>query len=90
MTTVSKTMYKPLSIATGVLGGLAATAVFGQVWKRIGDDDTKAPRPSDLNRSATEVFAAAALQGLIVGLVRAAIDRGAARGYKAVTHEDPT
>ncbi|ORM25158.1 DUF4235 domain-containing protein [Williamsia sp. 1135] len=90
MTAVSKTMYKPLSIASGVVGGLAATAVFGQVWKRLGDNDAKAPRPSDLSRSNTEVFAAAAIQGLIVGLVRAAIDRAAARGYKAVTHEDPT
>lgn len=89
MTTVSKTMYKPLSIATGILGGLAATAAFGQVWKRVGDNDTKAPSPKDLNRSNAEVFAAAALQGLIVGLVRAAVDRAAAKGYKAVTHEDP-
>lgn len=89
MTAISKNMYKPLSMATGIAGGLAATAVFGQVWKRIGDNDTKAPSPKDLNRSNTEVFVAAALQGMIVGLVRAALDRAAAKGYKAVTHEDP-
>ena len=88
MSTVSKAMYKPLSIATSVLGGVVAGAAFGQVWKRI-TDERDAPDPKDLQRTTTEVLAAAALQGLIFGLVRAAIDRAGARGYKAVTHEDP-
>jgi hypothetical protein len=88
MSAVSKAMYKPLSIATGVLGGVVASAAFGQVWKRLGNDP-KAPDPKDLKKSNTEVLVAAALQGLIFGLVRAAVDRAGARGYKAVTHEDP-
>jgi hypothetical protein len=85
---VSKAAYKPLSIATSVVGGIVASAAFGQVWKRLGND-AKAPDPKDLRKSNTEVLAAAALQGLIFGLVRAAVDRAGARGYKAVTHEDP-
>ena len=88
MSVTSKAMYKPLSLATGVMGGLAASAAFGQVWKRLGND-REVPDPKDLNRSNTEVLAAAALQGLIFGLVRAAIDRAGARGYKALTHENP-
>ncbi|WP_279105141.1 DUF4235 domain-containing protein [Gordonia paraffinivorans] len=89
MSVVSKTFYKPLSLATSVLGGVAAGAVFGQIWKRISDDpDT--PDPKDLRRSNGEVLAAAALQGLIFGLVKAAVDRAGARGFKAVTHEDPS
>ncbi|GAC82548.1 hypothetical protein ACN94_16975 [Gordonia paraffinivorans] len=89
MSVVSKTFYKPLSLATSVLGGVAAGAVFGQIWKRISDDpDT--PDPKDLRRSNGEVLAAAALQGLVFGLVRAAVDRAGAKGYRAVTHEDPS
>ena len=88
MSAVSKTFYNPLSLATSVLGGIAAGAVFGQIWKRISDD-SEAPDPKDLDRSNTEVLAAAALQGLVFGLVRAAVDRAGARGYKAVTHESP-
>lgn len=88
MSAISKTLYKPLSIATGVVGGIAASAAFGQVWKRIGNDP-KTPDPKDLARSNTEVLAAAALQGLIFGLVKAAVDRAGARGYKAITHEEP-
>ncbi|AFR47811.1 MULTISPECIES: DUF4235 domain-containing protein [Gordonia] len=88
MSAVSKAMYKPMSLATSVLGGIAAGAVFGQIWKRISDDDS-APDPKDLERSNTEVLVAAALQGLVFGLVKAAVDRAGARGYRAVTHENP-
>ncbi|WP_168698046.1 DUF4235 domain-containing protein [Gordonia paraffinivorans] len=87
MSVVSKTFYKPLSLATSVLGGVAAGAVFGQIWKRISDDPGT-PDPKDLRRSNGEVLAAAALQGLVFGLVRAAVDRAGAKGYRAVTHED--
>ncbi|ANY22579.1 MULTISPECIES: DUF4235 domain-containing protein [Gordonia] len=88
MSAVSKAMYKPMSLATSVLGGIAAGAVFGQIWKRISDDES-APDPKDLERSNTEVLVAAALQGLVFGLVKAAVDRAGARGYRAVTHENP-
>ena len=88
MSAVSKARNKPMSLATSVLGGIAAGAVFGQIWKRISDDES-APDPKDLERSNTEVLVAAALQGLVFGLVRAAVDRAGARGYRAVTHENP-
>ena len=62
MSAVSKAMYKPLSLATSVLGGILAGAVFQQVWKRIGDDKN-APEPKDLSRSSKEVLIAAAPAG---------------------------
>ncbi len=40
----AKALYKPLSLATGVLGGILAGAAFRQIWKRVGDDDN-APTP---------------------------------------------
>lgn len=85
----SKITYKALSIATSVAGGLLAGAVFNQIWKRVGDEEENPPDPKDLNRSSREVLTAAALQGLTFGLVRAAVDRATARGYHAVTHENP-
>jgi hypothetical protein len=86
----SKALYMPLSIGTSVAGGLLAGAAFNQIWKRVGDTGRPPPDPKDLNRSTAAALSAAALQGLVFGLVRAAVDRAGARSYLALTHEPPT
>ncbi|MFC9552441.1 DUF4235 domain-containing protein [Rhodococcus sp. NPDC056960] len=88
MTAVSKAMYTPLALAAGVGGGIVASEVFGQLWKRIAGE-SEAPDPKDLSRSTREVLVAAAVQGIVFGLVRAAIDRAGARGYRTLAHSDP-
>jgi len=85
----TKALYKPLSIATSVAGGLLAGKIFTEVWQRVSPSDLEPPEPKDLTRSTREALIAAAVQGLIFGLVRAAVDRAGAKGYRAVTHEDP-
>jgi hypothetical protein len=90
MSAVSKAMYMPLQIASSVAGGLLAGAVFTQIWKKLSDPDREPPDPKDLSRSGREAITAAALQGLVFGLVRAAVDRAGARGYHAITHQNPT
>jgi len=82
-------MYLPLQIATSVAGGLLAGKVFSEVWQRISPSDQEPPDPKDLDRSGREAITAAALQGLVFGLVRALVDRAGARGYRAITHESP-
>jgi len=89
MSAASKALYKPLSIATSVAGGLLAGKVFTEVWQRISPSDQEPPEPKDLTRSSREALIAAAVQGLIFGLVRAAVDRAGAKGYRAITHDDP-
>ncbi|AWK72604.1 hypothetical protein CBI38_14540 [Rhodococcus oxybenzonivorans] len=88
MSAVSKVMYKPLALAASVGGGILAGAVFGQVWKRVAGEP-EVPDPKDLSRTDREVFIAAAVQGTIFGLVRAAVDRAGARGYRKLAHADP-
>lgn len=89
MSFASKAMYKPLSLATSVVGGVLASLVFRQIWSRVGQNE-EPPEPKDLGRDVREVLIAAALQGAVFGLVKAAVDRAGARGYHAVTHENPT
>ena len=84
---MKKLLYKPLSLAFGVAGGLLAGALFTQVWKLATGDD--APAATDRNRSWAEVLTAAAIQGAIFALVQAAIDRGGAEGVRRLTGEWP-
>ncbi|OBJ95368.1 hypothetical protein A5638_19845 [Mycolicibacterium fortuitum] len=89
MSRVSKVLYMPLSMATSVGGGLLAGALFTQIWKSIDEPNREPPDPKDLNRSAAKALTAAAIQGLVFGLVRAAVDRAGAKGYRALAHESP-
>lgn len=89
MSNRSKALYTPLSIATSVTGGLLASALFGQIWKRLSDEEPAPPNPKDLSRPSSAVLLGAGLQGLVFGVVKAAVDRAGARGYNAITDEDP-
>lgn len=89
MSAAAKAFYKPLSLATSVAGGVLAGVVFKQIWKRVGDNDADTPDPKDLDRSIQEVLIVAAIHGVVFGVVKAAVDRAGASGYRALTHENP-
>jgi predicted metal-dependent enzyme (double-stranded beta helix superfamily) len=79
-----KLVYKPVSILVSVLGGVLAGAVFKRIWKLAARED-EAPKATDARRGWGEVLAAAALQGAVYALVKAAVDRGAAEGTRKLT-----
>jgi hypothetical protein len=85
---VNKVLYKPVGMLVGVLGGLLASAVFNKVWGRVAGTD-EAPDPTDKKATWGQVLLAATIQGAIFGVVKAAVDRGGAVGYKKVTGEWP-
>ncbi|MBO0807876.1 MAG: DUF4235 domain-containing protein [Actinobacteria bacterium] len=75
-----KVLYKPVSVLRGVLAG----AVFKRVWKVTAGED-EAPKATAARRGWREVLLAAAIQGAIFALVKAAVDRGAAEATRKVT-----
>ena len=79
-----KLIYKPVSLLVSVLGGILAGAIFKQVWKLAAHEDD-APKATDIERGWPEVLAAAAVQGAIFALVKAAMDRGAAQATLRLT-----
>lgn len=85
---VNKVIYRPVGALVGVLGGLVATALFNKVWGKIAGED-EAPDPTDKKATWSEVLIAATIQGAIFGVVKAAVNRGGAVGYRKVTGEWP-
>jgi predicted metal-dependent enzyme (double-stranded beta helix superfamily) len=84
----TKLWYRPIGLALGALAGAAAGFAFKQVWQLVsGEDD--APDATDEERGWGEVLAAAALQGAIFAVVRAAVDRGGAAGVRRLTGRWP-
>jgi uncharacterized protein DUF4235 len=86
---ISKLAYKPVGLLLGVAAGAIAGYAFKEVWRVVsGDDD--APDATDEERGWGEILAAAALQGAIFALVKAAVDRGGATGVRKLTGQWPS
>jgi hypothetical protein len=81
-------VYKPMGLVLGAAAGLVAGLAFKQVWRAVaGEDD--APNATDEDRGWTEIIIAAALQGAIFAVVKAAVDRGGAEGVRRLTGKWP-
>jgi predicted metal-dependent enzyme (double-stranded beta helix superfamily) len=84
----NKVAYRPVGLLLGMTAGLVAGTVFKQVWKyTAGDGD--APDATDEDRGWGEILAAAALQGAIFAVAKAAVDRGGAVGIRRLTGRWP-
>ena len=80
---------KPVGWVLGAAAGALAGAIFKRVWRAVADQD-EVPAATDERRTWTEVLAAAALQGLIFAVVKAAVDRGGATSFRRLTGSWPT
>jgi hypothetical protein len=83
-----KLAYKPFGLLLGAGAGMASGLIFKQVWKLAGHDDD-APNATDENRGWAEILTAAALQGAIFAVVKAAVDRAGAIGVRKTTGRWP-
>ncbi|MCS0637305.1 DUF4235 domain-containing protein [Streptomyces sp. LP05-1] len=78
-----KLLYRPVGIALGMAGGALASTLFAKTWALLGDGD--APDAMDEERTWREILLAAALQGAIFAVVKAAVDRSGATGVRKLT-----
>jgi uncharacterized protein DUF4235 len=85
----SKIVYKPVGLIGGIAAGAIATIAFKQLWRTIADE-RETPEAIDEKRTWTEILLAAAIQGAIFGLVKAAVDRAGASGVRRLTGRWPT
>jgi Protein of unknown function (DUF4235) len=81
---MTKLLYKSVTMVFSVLSGMLAGAIFKRVWK-VAAGEEEAPTATDVRRGWYEVLTAAALQGAIFALVKAAVDRATAAGTRKLT-----
>jgi Protein of unknown function (DUF4235) len=81
---MAKALYTPVSILISVLGAVVAGAIFKQIWKRIAGEE-ESPKALESEYGWGEVLPAAAAQGLVFGVVKAAIQRSGAKGFERLT-----
>ncbi|MCU7723864.1 DUF4235 domain-containing protein [Actinoplanes sp. KI2] len=84
----AKIAYKPVGLVLGAVAGTMAGLIFKQVWKVAGHDDD-APNATDEDRGWVEILIAAAIQGAIFAVVKAAVDRAGAAGFREATGQWP-
>ncbi|MGX7827158.1 DUF4235 domain-containing protein [Actinokineospora sp. 24-640] len=81
-----KLIYRPLSLLISVLGGVLSGALFKRLWHLVSDQED-APKATSPEHTTREVLVAAMIQGAIFGVVKAAVDRAGAKGYRKITGE---
>ena len=85
---MSKIVYKIIGLLSGALAGILASAVVKKLWQVTPGED-EAPEATDTRRSWGEILTAAALQGAIFAVIRAAVERATAKGAEKLTGEQP-
>jgi Protein of unknown function (DUF4235) len=78
-----KLLYKPFGLVMGILAAMLGKKIFDFAWSKI--DDEEPPEPTTEQSPLPKVLMAAALQGAIFRLTRAAVDRAGARGFANLT-----
>ncbi|MEV4471154.1 DUF4235 domain-containing protein [Nonomuraea sp. NPDC049419] len=72
---------KVTSLGMSLVSGAVAAALFRRAWAMVSGQD-EAPDADDLSRGWTEVLVAAAVQGAVFGVVRAAVQRTGAKTFQ--------
>lgn len=78
-----KLLYKPFGIVLGIIAGLIGRQLFNFAWGKI--DAEEPPEATTEMAPLVKVIGAAALQGAIFAAVRAAVNRGGAKGFAHLT-----
>ena len=76
-------IYKPVGFVLALLAGLLGRKLFDFVWTKV--DNQEPPEATTEETTWQRVLAAAAVQGVIFKVTRAAVDRYGAIGFRHLT-----
>ena len=78
-----KLIYKPIGLVLGLASGAIGRLVFSKIWGMI--EDAEPPEPTTERATWPKVLLAAAIQGLIFRIVKVAVERAGATGWRNLT-----
>lgn len=84
---MTRVFFTPFSIGLGLLAGIVGRKIFEQVWGLI--DEEEPPDAEHRRISLGKLLAAAALEGAIFRMVRAATDHGSRQAFFSLTGSWP-
>ena len=85
---MGKMLFKIMGFLSGAFAGMVASTIVKKLWQVTPGED-EAPDATDTRRSWGEILTAAALEGAIFAVIRAAIERATAAGTEKLTGEPP-
>ena len=87
-------IFKPFGIVIGLLSGMVARQLFNKLWGVISDEEP--PEATTRNTTVPRLLFATAMQGAILAVTRAFVNRGLATAWAGLTgvwpgeeHPDP-
>jgi len=84
---MSKVLFTPVSVISGLLAGLVASKLFEFIWGRVAGQE--APDPNQRAISWPALIVAMTLEGAIFRVVRGLVDRGARVAFVRATGSWP-
>ena len=85
---MGKMLFKIMGFFSGAFAGMLASAIVKKLWQVTPGED-EAPDATDTRRSWGEILTAAAVQGAIFAVIRAAVERTTAIGAEKLAGEQP-
>jgi hypothetical protein len=80
---MSKFMFLPVSIGSGLLAGLIGKKLFGVVWGAI--DDQAPPSAGHREVSMPKLLLALLIEGALFSLIKGLVDHGSRHAFARVT-----
>ena len=81
-------LFKIMGFLSGALAGMVASTIVKKLWEVTPGED-EAPEATDTRRSWGEILTAAALQGAIFAVIRAAVERATATSAEKLSGAQP-
>jgi hypothetical protein len=84
---MSRVAFTPVSVLSGLLGGLIAAKLFELIWSQFAGEE--APEPGHREVSWPQLLVALTVEGAIFRVIRGIIDRGARVAFVRATGSWP-